>query len=289
MTQNLLAISQDQAQAFLDEQNIKLSDESIKRLSEYNNLTDYEGWKTTKIIKNTAIISIKGALTPYDDFFSWLTGSTSVDNITQDFDNAMSSPDIKNIIFQIDSPGGEITGISELSKKIYSAKNKKSIIAYVSGLAASGAYWIASATSTIIADATSELGSIGVILSFFDTEERDKQNGIKKRNIISSISPLKKIDSDTDQGKMVLQKRVDDLADVFVSAVAIHRNTTIEKVKNNYGKGNIMIAGEAIKVGMADRLGSLDMILEELNNAKKTSKITQRGVIMTDENVLTKE
>ena len=285
MKHKLLAISQDYIQTFIDTENIKISNENIKAFINESSIdNDLINNSIVKLIDNTAIIKIKGPIFSQESFFSWLMGGINIEAISNYFQKAADSQDIENIILHIDSPGGDVTGINEFAQKVFNARNKKNIIAYVSGAAASAAYWIASAASQIIVDQTSELGSIGVIMGYSDTKKRDEKNGIIKHEIISSVSPLKRDNAGDDTGKAVLQKRVDDLANVFVSEVAKNRNVGLNTVKENFGRGNEMIGNLAVQSGMADKIGSLDSILDEFSK----NKILKRGKIMTVEK-LTKE
>ncbi len=68
-----------------------------------------------------------------------------LDSFANDFQQALNNPAISNIILHIDSPGGMVTGVHECAEMIYQARGKKPMTAYVSGMAASAAYWLASA------------------------------------------------------------------------------------------------------------------------------------------------
>ena len=110
-----------------------------------------------------AIIPVTGPLFRYANLFTAISGATSYEMLAQDFTVALDNPDINAIILNIDSPGGEVNGCAELANMIFAARGKKPIIAYASGDAASGAYWIASAADQVVASETSGLGSIGVV------------------------------------------------------------------------------------------------------------------------------
>lgn len=220
-----------------------------------------------------AIIPVRGPIFPRANLFTSWSGGTSIDMLTRDFNIALERPDITSIIFDIDSPGGEITGQSEFAEMVFNAQGKKRILTYVSGLAASGAYWIGSSTSEIISTNTGLLGSIGVVAAYRDTSARDEKQGIKNIDIVSSISPKKRYDIKTNDGKTIVQKILDDLADIFVSAISKHRGTNAEDVISNFGQGDIIIAQSAIDVGMADRIGSFESLIEQENSKPNSFNI----------------
>jgi signal peptide peptidase SppA len=208
-----------------------------------------------------AILPVAGPLFRYANIFTSISGATSYELIAKDFRAALDNPQIKSIILDIDSPGGEVNGVSELSSMIYEARGKKPIIAYASGDAASGAYWIASAADEIVVSETSALGSIGVV-GMYRADKDD--NAIE---IVSSQSPNKRLDPTSDEGRMKIQTRIDSMADVFINTIARHRNIDPEKVLSDYGGGDVMIGQHAVSAGMADRIGSLEHLVTELSTS----------------------
>lgn len=204
-----------------------------------------------------AVINVVGPIFRYANMFTMISGATSIDEIAADFGSALADPQVKAILFNFDSPGGELAGTSELAGSIAAARGKKPIWAYVDDLAASGAYWIASATDKIIASDTSRLGSIGVIATVQD--EAEPQAGEPKTyRFISSVSPDKRPDLGSKEGQGRIQQVVDDLGQIFVSAVAQNRGVTNEHVMNEFGKGWLHVADKAVKAGMADEVGSFE-------------------------------
>jgi hypothetical protein len=145
---------------------------------------------------------------------------------------------------------------------IRAANAVKPVTAYVDGMAASGAYWLASAAGKIVADETAQLGSIGVLATVVDDRESDERRGVKRFEVVSSQSPLKRTDPATDAGRDQLQQMVDAMAKVFIQKVAGFRGTSEDRVAADFGRGAVMPAGQALLAGMADSLGSLESLLE---------------------------
>ena len=104
-----------------------------------------------------AIIPVTGPLFLYANIFTSISGASSYELIAKDFIASLENPHIKAIILNIDSPGGEVNGVAELASMIFDARGTKPIIAYASGDAASGAYWVASAADEIVVSETSAL------------------------------------------------------------------------------------------------------------------------------------
>lgn len=102
----------------------------------------------TQVQDDIAIISVVGPLFKRLDLVSLLYGGSSYECIAQALNIALADPNIKGIVLDIDSPGGEVNGCAELAHLIYESRNIKPIKAYASGACASGAYWIGSACGT---------------------------------------------------------------------------------------------------------------------------------------------
>ncbi len=216
---------------------------------------------------NVAVLNIIGPIFRYANLFTWISGATSVEMLAKRFAEVRDDPAISAIVLNIDSPGGEVAGISELSKAIYDAREKKTIVAYADDLTASGAYWLASAASKIVASDTAELGSIGVVATIVDRGPRD---GVKSYQFVSSVSPKKRPDLETEEGRATMQQRIDDLATVFVAAVARGRGVSEDTVASDFGRGGVLIASKAVEAGMADEIGTFEGVIESLNTGRPT-------------------
>lgn len=206
-----------------------------------------------------AVLPVVGPLFRYANLFTQVSGASSYELLAKDFTQAVENPDVKAIVLNIDSPGGEVNGCAEFADMIHEARGVKPIIAYASGDAASGAYWIAAAADEIVVSKTSALGSIGVVGVYRGNKGEDAVE------VVSSQSPYKRLDPDTDDGRARLQKRIDAMADVFVDAIAKYRGVASSHVQNHYGSGDVFIGDAAVKQGLADRIGSFEKLLSELS------------------------
>lgn len=221
-----------------------------------------EGSRNLSIAGSTAILPVIGPIFPRANLMT-LSGASSVQSLAYDFNLALQENFINTIILNIDSPGGEITGISEFSDMIFKAQAKKQVIAYVMGLGASAAYWIASSASEIILSDTGEVGSIGVVAAYTSRKKEREKHGIEDYEIVSSQSPNKRPDPSTDVGRSQIQATVDQLADVFIAAVARNRGVQAADVLERFGKGGMLVGKSAIESGLADRIGTLEGIIDE--------------------------
>jgi signal peptide peptidase SppA len=218
--------------------------------------------------ENIAVLPLVGPLFRYANLFTQVSGASSYELLAKDFTAALENPEVQAIVLNIDSPGGEVNGCAELADMVYEARGTKPVIAYASGDAASGAYWIAAAADEIVVSKTSALGSIGVVGVYQGGKDTDTVE------VVSSQSPFKRLDPGSDEGRARLQKRIDAMAGVFVDAVAKYRGATPTHVQEHYGSGDVFIGGDAVRQGLADRVGSFEKLLSELGSKTEGERIS---------------
>lgn len=227
-----------------------------------------ENTESVKTRNGVAIINVTGTIFRYADFFSDISGGANVTTLARDFNSALNDGSVNSILLNVDSPGGEVAGINEFAQMIFQARSKKLIVAYVDGMAASAAYWIASAADEIVTDATGVIGSIGVVAAVPNPDVKSARDV----QFVSSQSPKKRPNPNTESGRETIQAMVDDLAAVFIEAVARNRDVSLETVTSQFGQGGVMIGAKAVDAGLADRLGDFESTLSELAAGKFRKK-----------------
>ncbi|MGE3774231.1 MAG: S49 family peptidase [Gammaproteobacteria bacterium] len=207
---------------------------------------------------SVAILEIVGPIFPYANLFTRISGATSIDQAALDLHAALADPRVRAIVLNIDSPGGATKGISDFAKMVRGAS--KHVVAFVSGSAASAAYWIAAAAAEVVVSDTAIVGSIGIVAQI-RLDEDDKL-----LEIVSSQSPDKRPNLRTDAGRAVVQRTVDELAQVFIEAVAGYRRVSTDKVTQDFGRGGVLVGRNAVTAGMGDSIGTLESVLESFAN-----------------------
>lgn len=235
--------------------------------------TPLDGRRNVEVRDGVAVIDLNGPIFRYANLFSAMSGASSIEQFALDFGGALRDPNVAAIVLVIDSPGGEVNGVNEMAKHIFAARSTKPVVAYVGHLAASAGYWLASAAREIVIDETAILGSIGVVATI-SNPDMDPSGDIE---IVSSNAPKKRLDPNSDLGRSELQQQIDDLADVFVATVAQQRGVSVETVLKNYGQGGVFVGRRAITAGLADRVGTLEQVIAELNPS--TSSTRPRAIL----------
>lgn len=237
--------------------------------------------RETVIRNGVAIIPVVGPISRYADLFSRISGATDIDTLAKDFRTALDDRSVKAVVLQMDTPGGTVAGVCEFAAHVAEARGKgKPICAYVGSQAASAGYWIASAADSIVVDPTATVGSIGVVLGMRKPAEA-KAGQARTIEFVSSQSPRKRPDPETEAGRTQIQATADDLADVFVDAVAGYRGVSRETVLGDFGGGGVLVGARAVEAGMADQVGSLEPLIAQLAAgvcpARKTPNPARKG------------
>lgn len=213
-----------------------------------------------------AVLPISGVITQRGGWYG-----TSADGVGKMLDQVLAMPEVGAVVFDINSPGGSVFGVGELGSKIRAARGKKPLIAVANSMAASAAYWIASAADQVIVTPGGQVGSIGVFSAHVDLSKALDAAGVKVTFIKAgkyktegnAYEPL------GEEAATRFQIEVDTYYSQFLRAVADGRGTTVADVQANYGQGRMMTADEAEAAGLVDRIATLDEVLAGMQrNAK---------------------
>lgn len=218
---------------------------------------------SVKIRNGVAIIPVTGPIFRYFNWYCYWYGGASCDILARDFNAALANPSVYAIVFVFDTPGGQVAGINELGKMIYQArkKNKVPLTAYVDGMMCSAGLWLGAMCGDIVLDQTAQIGSYGVMTTYYDTRKLMKDWGVEEIQIIASQSPKKNLPPYSDEGRAAIQKRIDKLAGVFAENLALGREVDVKTVYEKFGQGEVFVGDDAIDAGLADRFGSFEETL----------------------------
>lgn len=223
---------------------------------------------------NVALIPIYGTISKRANLMSQFSGGTSTEKLTTSFRTAMADPSVKAIVFDVDSPGGSVDGVPELAAEIAAARGVKKTIAVSNTMAASAAYWLASAADELVVTPSGAVGSIGVFAAHEDVSKALEAEGVT----VSLVSAGKyKVEGNpyeplSGDARAALQSQVDEFYGMFVKAVASNRGATQSAVREGYGEGRMVLASQAVKEGMADRVETLDQTLSRLGVSAPSAK-----------------
>lgn len=211
-----------------------------------------------------AVIPVRGPIFAHASWLDEICGATSYERIEATLWEAAEDRAVDAIVLNIDSPGGEVDRCAETAKLIRQINAVKPVVAYASGSACSAAYWLASACSSIVVSSTSVVGCLGVAGTIRDTRAAEEKLGIKTFEIVSSQTPKKRPDVATEEGRTQIEAMIDAMANVFLDDVAGYRGVERAKVDADFGKGDVFVGAGAVAAGLADAVGTLSEVIEDL-------------------------
>jgi signal peptide peptidase SppA len=209
-----------------------------------------------------AVLSLTGVITQHPD---WM-GDTSLDGFMMDFLTAMNDPAVGALLISIDSPGGSVYGVQEVSETMQARRGQKPVITIANSLAASAAYWIGCQADQFYCTPGGEVGSIGVWQAHMDISGMLAQAGIHTTVISAGRyktdgNPYQPLDA---EAQAFMQSRVDDYYAAFVDAVASARGVRSDVVKNGMGQGRVLGAADALRQNMIDGVMTLPQVLQQM-------------------------
>jgi len=213
-----------------------------------------------------AVIPIYGTLVRRTQGLETQSGLTSYAGIAQSLEAALANPSVAAILLDIDSPGGESSGVFDLADRIRAATAIKPVWAVANDMAFSAAYALGSAASRLIVSRTGGVGSIGVIAMHVDQSVKDQQDGIAytavfagdRKNDLNPHAPI------SGEAHSFLQGEVNRIYDLFATTVAKHRGMGVNTIKST--QAALFFGADAVASGLADDVGTLDDALKQINS-----------------------
>jgi signal peptide peptidase SppA len=182
----------------------------------------------------------------------------SYESIGRTMRNARADRDVRGILLDVDSPGGEAGGIFDLAAEIKGAREIKPVWAIAQDDSMSAAYLLTSAAERIWTTQTGGLGSIGVVALHADQSAFDAAEGIRYTYLYRGAH---KIDGNphaplTDDARAVIQTEVDRLYNKLVEVVAGNRGVDAARIRKT--EAGIYFGEHALTEGLADQIGTID-------------------------------
>lgn len=218
------------------------------------------------------------------------SGMTMVQSIKSQLELAADDDTVKGVILKIDSPGGEVLASDDIYREVqaFQEGTEKPVVASMSGLAASGGYYVAAPCQWIVANELTITGSIGVILHSYNYRGLMDKVGIQPqvfksgrfKDMLSGEKDPKEILPET---RTMVQSMIDETFDRFKAIVLEGR--TFSQTQNNgsgqaldpdwesYADGRILSGKQAFELGFVDELGNIDQAVARLEQLVDTSDL----------------
>ena len=214
------------------------------------------------LVVNTQDTDIKPANLQKIDLYGPIM---SASDVLEKIEQAKNNPNIKGVLLDVNSPGGAVAPSIEIAYAIKELKKSKPVIAYASGVMASGSYYASIWAQKIIANPGSMVGSIGVIMQSVDASELMAKIGVKTQTV--KMGAFKEAGTPTRQWtekeREELEKITKSTYDMFVTDVANARKLKTQNHKS-YADAHIFTSVQAKNAGLIDEVATISKAKSDL-------------------------
>lgn len=225
------------------------------------------------------VLKMHGTIMPRADFMMQMSGGVSLETFGKAFRQAAEDPDAAAIVLDGNTPGGMVDLVPETAAMIFGARREgRPIVAVSNTLIASAGYYLAAAADEIVVSPSGMIGSIGVYTMHDDMSERLKTLGVDRSVIFKGprkverlpFAPLSK------EARAAIQSSVDESYAMFTNDVSKFRGVPVSTVRadpenseEHFGGGRVYHAKQAVALGMADRVGTLEETINRLSRTRR--------------------
>lgn len=220
---------------------------------------------------HTAVIEIRGAIAS--------DAEASASNVVSSLIAAFEDKGAQAVVLLIDSPGGSPVQAGIINDEITRLKalHNKKVYAVVEETCASAAYYIAAAADDIYVDKASLVGSIGVLMDGFGFTGLMEKLGIERRLMTAGENKamLDPFSPQDEEQRVYIQTMLGEIHNQFITVVKQGRGDRLKETPETF-TGLVWSGQQAVALGLADGLGSLDFVAREIVKAETIVDYTQR-------------
>jgi protease IV len=204
-----------------------------------------------------AVITLRGLISTG---VSGSVGESMVDDMRWQLEQARNEKDVRAVVLEVDSPGGEVTASDMIYNAVVKTRAKKPVVVYMESLAASGGYYVSCGGRYLMANDTSITGSIGVIIQTLNYEQLFNKIGLasvvfksgKFKDMLNGARPM------TPEEREYIQGFVMATYEKFLGIVAKERNLPADILRNGVADGRILSGRDALEHKLIDGLGQIE-------------------------------
>jgi protease IV len=220
---------------------------------------------------HTALVEVRGEIAADTE--------ASAEQLVAALRSAFEDAGAKAVVLRINSPGGSPvqSGIINDEIKRLKALHNKKVYAVVEEMCASGAYYIAVAADEIYVDKASLVGSIGVLMDGFGFTGAMEKLGVERRLLTAGANKgmLDPFSPQNAKQTAFAKAMIDQIHQQFIAVVKEGRGDRLKETAETFS-GLFWNGEEAIKLGLADKIGSLDFVAREVVQAPEVIDYTPK-------------
>jgi len=243
-------------------------------------IADYEPTPDSNKAKDKiAVCYLQGGITMGASQYS--ADGITAGKVQKLIDQIRKDKKIKAVVFRVNSPGGSALESELIYRKLELLKKDLPIVISMSGVAASGGYYISAASDYIVADPYTVTGSIGVIQLLPDASGLGKKIGVSNQSINFGkyAGAMNLMNTPSEELLASLQRNSENVYSEFKHRVVQYRKIDYDSLENLAG-GRVWSAQDALSNHLIDQIGTLE---DAITKASKLAKITTWQTVVLPE------
>lgn len=225
---------------------------------------------------HTAILPIHGTIFRKANIFMFFSGGTSANMVMATARRLAQMPAIKNVVLDVDSPGGSVGGLVDATNVLRELAKMKNMLSVSEDLNASAAFMLSS-VAPVRVNPSSLTGSIGSLAVLENIGRKLANEGVDVEIVRSTPSVLKAVPNSvepvTAEGRQLVQEAVDKHFNDFLQAISLNKGISMEEALELSAKGRVFDGEQAIEAGLAEGMGTLGSAVEELEDKSNRTLI----------------
>lgn len=225
-----------------------------------------------------AIVNLMGELVNRGAWMNSSSGLTSYEGFQQVLRNAAADPNVRSIVIDGETPGGQAQGAFETAALVRKIRDEKPVTAIANGLLASAGYAIASAATRIVLPPSGMVGSIGVVMIHLDRSGQLAKAGVTPTLIYAGAhkvdgNPFSALPEET---RARFQDGVDRTYSAFVQTVAAGRGSRLSEKGARQTEARMFAGKDAVDIGLADAVATFEEAIAEASARPRAQPFTTR-------------
>ena len=209
-----------------------------------------------------AVVFVNGTITDSENNTD-IAGSQDIVEQLRNIRNNLDNQNVQAVILRVNSPGGSVDASEAIRSELEALRSYQiPVVVSMGGMAASGGYWISTASDYIIASPNTITGSIGIFGIIPTFEKSLSHIGVYNDGVATSPLANNSVTRNLpDEMSQLIQMNIDNGYNTFISLVAKARNMSTEQV-DKIAQGQVWLGSEASNIGLVDKLGDFDDAIE---------------------------
>jgi len=270
----LWAGSQEAFQTYLqaEEKSLELSD-TIKKEAALHAQASEDASHLLQVHDGIGLLQIKGVLTVRDEWYNRYMGLVSYNEIQEALYYAVSDPAIKEILVDMGSPGGDVSGLVEAVHAMDQAASVKPVTLFAENVIASAAMWLGMPAWKLYVGTLTAVGSIGVIAKHVEFSKMRQEAGITETIIRAGEFKQLANDSEplTEQARSIIKGSAEYAYGVFVQSVADYLGKSYQLVDSQMAQGREFTGQQAVDIGLVDGVSTFDEVFATMQTRISTN------------------